>query len=220
LREALWSEKPMVRVAVRASRGGRGGRGGGGAVESHWNWENDSRERLPVDVFSNGDSVELFLNGTALGRKTTAEATNAIFQWQVPFKAGEVKAIAVRGGQRVEHRLITAGKPARIELISDRTRLSADGRDVAHIELRLVDERGVLVPNGDALCSVQVSGAGRLLGVDNGDQRDMTALTLSSRKLNRGRALAIVQSGRRSGRIEVLVSAPGFPERRLRLRAE
>jgi hypothetical protein len=221
LREALWAEKPVVLLAFTSVRSGNrgGGRFGFGA-ETHWNWENDPRELLPLDAYSNCESVELFVNGESLGRKTTAEVTNAVFHWNVPFKPGELKAVGVRAGQTVEARLLTAGKAARIELVADRTRLAGDGRDVAHVELRLVDEKGVLIPHGDAACSVRVTGAGRLLGLDNGDQRDMTSLTSSTHKLNQGRALAIVQSGRQAGSIELTVSAEGFPDSRLQLKVE
>jgi beta-galactosidase len=200
--------------------GNRGGGRFGFGAETHWNWENDPRELLPLDAYSNCESVELFVNGESLGRKTTAEVTNAVFHWNVPFKPGELKAVGVRAGQTVEARLLTAGKAARIELVADRTRLAGDGRDVAHVELRLVDEKGVLIPHGDAACSVRVTGAGRLLGLDNGDQRDMTSLTSSTHKLNQGRALAIVQSGRQAGSIELTVSAEGFPDSRLQLKVE
>jgi beta-galactosidase len=221
-RAALWSEKPVVLLALTSVRGGNRGGGGrfGFSAESHWNWENDSRERLPLDAYSNCEAVELFLNGESLGRLTAAETTNNVFHWTVPFQPGELKAVGTRNRQTVETRLVTAGKAARIELVADRTRLAADGHDVAHVELRLVDDKGVLIPHGDAACSVRVSGAGRLLGLDNGDQRDMTSLTSSTRKLNQGRALAIVQSGRHAGTIELIVTAEGFPEGRLQLKVE
>jgi beta-galactosidase len=211
----------VVLLAFTSVRSGNrgGGRFGFGA-ETHWNWENDPRELLPLDAYSNCESVELFVNGESLGRKTAAEVTNAVFHWNVPFKPGELKAVGIRSGQTVEAQLLTAGKAARIELVADRTRLAGDGRDVAHVELRLVDEKGVLIPHGDAACSVRVTGAGRLLGLDNGDQRDMTSLTSPTHKLNQGRALAIVQSGRRAGSIELTVSAEGFPDSRLQLNVE
>ncbi len=220
VRQALWSEKPVVLLAVRAGRGTRGGGRFGGTLESHWNWENDSRSSLPVEACSNCKSVELFLNNESLGRKDASEATNCIFRWNVPFKRGELKAVGQDGDKVVETRLVTAGKPGRIELVPDKTSLAADGADVAHVELRLVDESGALVPNGDALCSVEVTGAGRLLGLDNGDQRDMTPLKSRSRKLNRGRALAYVQSSRRAGTIELKVTAPGLPEAEVQFKAE
>ncbi|HHY85344.1 MAG TPA: DUF4982 domain-containing protein [Verrucomicrobia bacterium] len=221
IREALWSEKPAVRIAVRGPGGGR--RGGGGRfapLENHWNWQNDTRTNLPVEVYSNCDTVELFLNGRSLGRKTFQEATNSTFHWTVPFEPGELKAVATRRQQSITRSLITAGAPARIELIPDRTSIAADGRDVAHIEVQLVDANGVLVPDGNVECSVRVVGEGRLLGVDNGDQRDMTPLRSSSRKLNHGRALALVQSSKRAGKIQVIVSAPELPVARLYLDAE
>jgi len=214
LRAALWSEQPAVYLGVRAPVDPERGAGFGARIESHWNWQNDSRAELPVEAFSNCKSVELFLNGKSLGTKTS---TNGIFRWRVPFQPGEVKAVASQDGRQVQTRLITAGAPARLELIPDQTNLAADGRDVSQIELRLVDKRGVLVPNGAASCSVKVSGAGRLLGMDNGDQRDMTPLKEPSRKLNQGRAFLVVQSLRQAGPITVTVSAQGFPDAKLNL---
>jgi hypothetical protein len=221
LRVALWSEKPVVFAGVRSARGaGRPGGRGGAAVENHWNWQDDSRTELPVDVYSNCEVVELWLNGESLGRKPATAVTNCVFSWTVPFKAGELKAVGTRAGQTIEYRLITAGAPAGIELIADRVQLAADGRDAAHVEVRLVDANGVLVPNADALCTAKVTGAGRLLGLDNGDQRDMTALNLPTRRTRQGRALALVQTARKPGPLELSVSAPGLPEARLSLPAE
>lgn len=221
LRVALWSEKPVVFIGVRGGRPGGGKAGGfgrfGGFVETHWNWEADSRPQLPVDVYANCETVELFLNGESLGRKSATEATNCVFSWNVPFRPGELKAVGTSAGKTVEQCLVTAGAPARIELVPDRAQLAADGRDVAHVEVRLVDAKGLLVPNADALCAVQITGAGRLLGVDNGDQRDMTALTSPTRRTRQGRALATVQSSRKPGLLELVVSAPGLPEARLSL---
>jgi hypothetical protein len=217
-RAALWSEKPVVYLGVRSQRGFGGGRFGGG-IETHWNWQNDSRTELPIEVYSNCKTVELFLNGKSLGSKTEAQSTNGVFRWSVPFKSGELKAVGKRGRQTVESRLVTAGPPARIELAADKTSLLANGQDVSQIELRLVDAHGVLVPNGNNVCSVHVEGSGKLLALDNGDQRDMTQLQQPSRKLNQSRAFMVVESSRRRGTITVTVSAEGLPDTQLKLRA-
>ena len=172
-----------------------------------------------MDVYSNCKTVELFLNGKSLGSKTAAESTNGVFRWSVPFQPGDLKAVGSRDGKTVQTHLITAGQAARIELVPDKTKLSANGEDVSQIELRLVDAKGVLVPNGATLCSVRVEGAGRLLSLDNGDQRDMTKLQEPSRKLNQGRAFMVVESSRESGPITVTVSAEGLPNTKLKLRA-
>jgi hypothetical protein len=220
LRVALWCEKPVVFANVRSSRGG--GQAGRRAevAGNHWNWQEDARPELPVDVYSNCEAVELFLNGQSLGRQSAAQATNCVFSWNVPFKVGELKAVGTRAGQTVEDRLATAGAPARVQLVADRAKLAGDGRSVSHVELRLVDSNGVRVPNTEALCTATVTGAGRLLGLDNGDQRDMTALSLATRRTRQGRALAFVQAARGTGTIELSVSAPGLPEARLSLQVE
>ena len=220
-RESLWSEKPMVFAGVRpVSRGGGfGGRGRFAEMESHWNWAEDTRTNLPVEVYSNCKTVELFLNGKSLGVKNLADAPDRILRWNTAFKPGELKAVGWRDGKAVEYRLTTAGKPARIDLVPDHQKLTANGA-AANIELRLVDAKGVLVPNGDALCTVQVSGAGRLLALDNGNQSDSTPLRSPSRQLNRGRALAVVQTlPGKTGAITVTVTAPGLPEARLALQS-
>ncbi len=219
VRAALWAEQPVVYIGVRPSfGGGGGGRGRGGfGVQSHWNWQSNSVAM--VDVFSNCKTVELFLNGKSFGTKSSTESTNGMFRWSVPFQAGELKAVGSRDGKTVESRLVTAGQPARLELVPDKTKLDASGEDVSQIELRLVDEKGVLVPNGAALCNVRVEGAGRLLALDNGDQRDMTPLRQPSRKLNQGRAFMVVESSHETGPITVTVSAEGLPDTKLKLRA-
>jgi len=218
IRAALWAEQPVVYLGVRQQFGGDRGRFGGG-VQSHWNWQGDSREALPVDVYSNCKSVELLLNGKSLGAKTSAESANGVFRWIVPFQPGELKAVGSRDGKNVQARLVTAGPPARIEMVPDKTKLAANGEDVSQIELRLVDAKGVLVPNGATLCKVQVGGAGRLLSLDNGDQRDMTRLQEASRKLNQSRAFMVVESSHQAGPITVTVSAEGLPGVKLKLSA-
>jgi beta-galactosidase/beta-glucuronidase len=223
-RQALWSDQPMVCVCVRAAGAGSStkswqGEFGWAPLESHWNWQGDTRAKLPVVVYSNCREVELFLNGHSLGaRKADAECT---FRWSTPFQPGELKAVGrTDGGLTAQDTLITAGDPVRLELLSGGKPLSADGEDAAHIEIRALDAKGVLVPSAAFPCTVTVSGAGTLAGLDNGDQADMTRLTDPTRKLHHGRALALVRSSRSSGQINVTVSSPALPSAQLTLRGE
>lgn len=217
-RESLWSDKAMVYAAVLPPGGERRL---AFMPESHWNWADDRRPRLPVVVYSNCKTVELFLNGRSLGKEMPLEQPGRICRWAVAFQPGELKAVGTTDtGKTVKYRLQTAGPPARLELIADRVRLTADGQDVAHVEVRLVDKRGVLVPNDDVICACEVSGAGQLLAVDNGNESDDSPLSSPSRMLYHGRALAIVQSLRQGGSIVLTVSAPGLPEAKLKLGSE
>jgi beta-galactosidase len=218
LRESLWSDKPMVYVAV-APPSQRGSYGRGiGALRSHWNWEGDPRKQVPVVAFSNCKTVELFLNGNSLGKKSPADSPNHLCRWLVRYQPGELKAVGTSDdGKTVEYSLNTAGKPDHLELITDRKQLASNGEDAANVEVRLVDDKGVLVPNDDVTCSLQVTGAGQLLSVDNGNLFDTTPLSSSSRKLNNGRELAVVESSRSHGSIILKVTAPGLPDATLKL---
>lgn len=216
-RQSLWAGKPMVYLAVHDSEDWDEHTSAPlGDAENHWNWKPGTK--LTVECYSNCKSVELFLNGRSLGTKSPAEAPDRIPQWDVTFEPGELKAVARSGDETVEYNLKTAGPPARIEIVPDKKRLSED-RDVAHLELRLVDANDVLIPDGNNLCTVEITGPARLRALDNGDQSDPTPLRSHSRRLNSGRALAIVQSLHdQSGPIEVTVSAAGIPGARLTLR--
>lgn len=223
-RQALWSDKPMVYVCVRAAGAGGSTRSwqgefGWAPLEAHWNWGGDPRPSLPIVVYSNCREVELFLNGRSLGaRKADAEGT---FGWETPFEAGELKAVGrTADGQTVEDTLMTAGNTVRLELLADRKTLSANGEDSVQVEIRAVDAKGVLVPTAALPATVTVSVAGRLAGLDNGDQSDMTRLSDPTRKLHHGRALALVLSTRLQGPITVFVNSPGLPQTQLSLRSE
>jgi len=224
-RQSLWSETPMVYIGVRsraADHGAKSWQGDFGwqPMRSDWNWADDPRPELPVEVYSNCKTVELFLNGKSLGKKALADAPDRIRRWRVHFETGELKAVGTGSGKDIVYRLVTAGKPARLDLIPDHVRLAADGEQVAQIEIRLVDAKGVLVPNDNVVCSVQATGAGRLLALDNGNQEDMTPLTAPQRKLHLGRALAIVRSRQQSGSIDLKVTAPGLPEAEIKLQVD
>jgi beta-galactosidase len=185
-------------------------------LESNWNWQDDPRAQLPIVVYSNCREVELFLNGRSLG--THKADTECTFRWTTPFEPGKLKAVGrTANGQTAQDTLITAGNPVRFELLADRETLAANGEDAAHVEIRAMDAKGVLVPTAALPFTVTVFGTGALAGLDNGDQSDMTRLTNPSRKLNHGRALALVRASRNPGQIIVTIKSPALPAAQLTL---
>ncbi|MCA9241072.1 MAG: DUF4982 domain-containing protein, partial [Planctomycetales bacterium] len=138
---ARWSDRPVVRllVAGRAREDGRRRRGF--RFPQHprlWRAEEEG-DRLRVLVLSNCDNVELKLNGDRI--ELDAGGRGPFLQAVVPYTSGELRAVGVRDGQHeTEDSLRTPGAPARLELATDRSQLVADGQDVAHLDLQLVDE--------------------------------------------------------------------------------
>ena len=161
---------------------------------------------------TNCETVELLVNGASYGRRRSADYANSAPVWYVPYKPGSVAAVG-RNGEAIvaRHDLRTAGPCAQIVLQADRTSLAADGRDVAHVEVQLRDADGVRVPNDDRTLRIQASGAGAVLGHDNGDLSSLEPYRGETRTTRGGRCLVIVQSGRSSGVLQLRVSGANLP---------
>ncbi|MFF6983506.1 glycoside hydrolase family 2 TIM barrel-domain containing protein [Streptomyces sp. NPDC008343] len=130
--------------------------------------------------------------------------------WKVPYKPGELKAVARRDGKVVAtDRLRTAGEPHAVRLTADRKSLAADGRSLAFVTAEVVDARGVLVPDAENLISFDVTG-GSIAGLDNGRQESAERYQASTRTAFRGKALAIVRSGAKAGTLKVTARADGL----------
>ena len=175
-----------------------------------WNPQSAASHVENVDVYSNCEEVELFLNGRSLGAKPLPRDASAR-NWAVPFAPGSLKAIARNHGQVVAtHELRTAGNPFRIVRTVDRDRLGSGWDEVAYVTAMVVDENGVMVPNGDALISFVTTGPGKVIAVDSGDNSSHELFQASARHAFQGRCFAIVRALGKAGRITVVSSAPGL----------
>jgi beta-galactosidase len=176
----------------------------------HWNWAGREGQEIEVWCHSNLERVELFLNGSSLGTQDVRRDTHLM--WKVPYTAGTLEAHGYRGGQvALTVQRETTGPAARVLVAADRPRIAADGEDVAVVEARVVDSAGRIVPVADDEVSFRVSGAGRLIGVGNGDPSSHEADRGSSaRRAFNGLCMAIVQATKQVGEIHVEATAPGL----------
>lgn len=183
-------------------------------LASHWNFPaHDNPQMMKLDVFSNCDSVELFVAGVSLGVRRTSDYPNNTITWRTPYKPGSVVAKGYNDGVEVaSDELLTAGKAVALRLSADRTELSADGQDISYIEIEMVDKNGIVVPDSDRPMRVSVEGAGRFLCMDNGDTADGGAQLRADKPSFMGRAQAVVRTERSAGEIRVVVSADGLPD--------
>jgi beta-galactosidase len=211
LYQSVWSKKPMVHVLP------------------HWNWEGREGQNIPVMCYTNGDEVELFLNGKSLGRTkrfsepvelpvgsvvTPDRKVTSKYRllWQVPFQAGALLAVAYRDGKPVaRHEMRTAGAPTRVKLIPDRAAIQADGDDLSFVTVRIEDKDGALCPAADHLVRFQVTGPGVIAGVDNGNPATVEPFQADYRKAFSGLVLLIVRSrAGQAGRIRVTATTDGL----------
>jgi hypothetical protein len=159
-------------------------------VNRHWNYDGG---QVAVEVLTNCDSVELFLNGESLGTQHLADNPDRILKWLVPFTAGNIEARGASGCD-AKDQLVTTGPPAGFALSSDRTSLLADGYTVAHVELQLVDEKGHPVRHEDVEIEFEVPQSLEVLGVDNGRSESMVRYQSTRLETQNGRALLIVRA--------------------------
>ena len=195
----------------------------------HWNWGNptlkenvaDADGNIPVRAYSNAASVELFLNGNTLGKKTFtkkqtsdgrtyqegAKPNELYLEWKVAFEAGTLEAVArdEAGNIVARDKIVTAGEPAGVRLVKEENAIAADGKDLTYIYYEIVDSKGNVVPTSNNLVRFQLHGQGQIVGVDNGEQASRERYKEQAdgswiRKAFNGKGVVIVKSTEQAGK--------------------
>lgn len=213
---AVWSESPVVRIAVRDD-----------AVDVEygrdlWQWpvlkddwtfpENQIGRMVEVQTFTNCEEVEMYCGEKLMGRHRTADFSNNTISWFMPYAPGSLKAIGYIDGKAVaEHMLFTTGEVTDFTLEPDRSVLKTDGQDLSHIAVILVDANGNRVQNDERTVKVSVEGSATLMAVDSGELRVQADSFDRNEVLTQyGRALAVVRTTRDSSPATVTVSVEGL----------
>lgn len=170
-------------------------------VFPHWNWE----EGQQVDVwayYNNADEVELFLNGKSLEKKSK-QNDDLHIMWRVTYEPGTLKAISRKDGKVVlEKEIHTAGKPSKIELIANKESIKNNHYDLVYVTVNIKDADGNLVPKANNLVNFEVTGGGKIVGVDNGYQANLSSFKTSKIKAFNGKCVVIIQS---NGKAETIL---------------
>jgi beta-galactosidase len=211
-REAWWSDKPVLHLARMVTMPTRPGRPP--VVMGYANWTPaggaDGAKPETVSAYSNCDEVELFLNGQSLGTKPK-DPKDAPRQWQVPFAAGTLRAVAKNGGQVVaSDELKTAAAPAKVVLKAERSTLKNDPEDVVYVRAFVTDADGTTNPNATHKLTFAVTGPGKLVATDNGDVKSHEPFRGAERSAFEGTCVAIVRATADAGQVTVTATADGL----------
>jgi len=191
LYQSQWSKKPMVHL------------------DPHWTHPGKEGVEIPVVVYTNQESAELFLNGKSLGEKSIEDDMQLV--WLVPYQAGTIKVVAKSNGSEIVSETIrTAGKVHTVAIHANKTDIIANERDVVHLEIDIVDNQGNFVPDADERIDINIEGPGKLIGLENGDILDLEGHKSKTHKAFMGKVLALVQSTDEVGTIKVTVSGKGL----------
>jgi beta-galactosidase len=198
----------------------------------HWNWAGREGKVITVTCYTNCDTVELFLNGKSFGVKgygfprpgmvdtygNYPERARAVqttadlhLSWDVPFTPGTLTAKGVKDrkpARTVE--IETTGSPAKLGLTVDRPRISRQPSDVAHVTVKVLDQEGRVVPTANDEITFAVAGAGRILGVDNGQPDSHESYQGPRRKAFNGLAMVVLQPAGVPGAVTLSASCPAL----------
>ena len=190
-------------------------------VPSYWDFI--PGQEIDVLIYSNARDVELFLNGKSIGSHVMELETSQDMRahFKVPFEPGVLRVVGhFADGSECSEVLHTPSDPAAVVLTSDKETLLADGRDIAFVEISTVDVNGIPVGNARNRIRVEVSGAGRLVGLDNGDSTDYDSYKGDNRRLFSGKLLAMIESTLEPDEITVRAYSEGLENAELRLVSE
>ncbi|MGN1085353.1 MAG: DUF4982 domain-containing protein [Lachnospiraceae bacterium] len=186
-------------------------------------WDFSAGQTVDVRICSNAPRVELFVNGVSRGDFTIdhENGKQLVGHWKVPYVPGEITAVAYdeNGTEIARETEHSFGDPARILLKPESTSLMADGTDLIFVEIELADKDGYPVKNARNRIHLSVEGAGRLVGLDNGDSTDYDNYKATSRRLFSGKLLAVIAAKTEPGEIVVKATSVGLPEETLVLQA-
>ncbi len=181
-------------------------------MASHWSFPNSYIGMImEVRTTTNCEKVELFMNDKSMGLYETADYPNNTIVWNVPYTPGKLEAKAYNGNEVVATQLlVTAKRTSDLTLAIDRTEIKADGQDLSHIAIQLIDDKGNPVQVDDRKITVTVEGEGLFRGLDSSELRRTIAFGSNALPTKFGQALIIVQSTRKPGTMQVHVKAEGI----------
>ena len=236
--KSMFTDEPTVHIGVIEKSGGNiqwnGINVSAGKLSENWNRE--AGEQVSLYTYTNGDEVELFLNGKSQGVKKNSNdpKLRARIKWDnIAYAPGTLVAVAKKNGKVVaRHQIETTGEAVALKLVSDMETWHADGKDLMHVRIYAVDKKGRRVLNvKDAKAfdklTFQVKGDANIVAVDNGniasDELHIGKTQLEKsiqRNLFQGSALVILRAGDKPGKIELSVAGEKMKAKKLVLNAK
>ena len=210
-RAAYWREDPVLKILVLSNQDSSSQNFSGGGRRSGPSfgpWSGTTNAQFTVRAVSNCNEVELFLNSRSLGRHAVSH--NLYYSdWSVPYSPGVLSAIGYNAGRQVAtNELRTVGAAARIQITPLNLSVASE---LEFFEINIVDEAGQVVSDATPAVTVQVEGAGRLVGLDTGDLTYVGLFKTDTRNAYQGRLLATVQRTGPTGNIHVIAVSTELP---------
>ena len=223
-RQSLWSDKPMAYLGTYVLRGGGASADAWSMLESTqvpqraqipsmdawpvWNYQ--TGQMIRVVAYTNAAKARLELNGTVVGPTKDYDQKTGIIYWDIPYAAGKLELVGMdtKGKETIRHQLQSSKRPHAIKVLQgEQLQVKADG--IAQIELQVIDEDGIPVATADDEITCEISGNARLLGMEAGDNSDVSDYTDNKQRAFHGKMIVYIQAkDKASDEVMVRFSAP------------
>lgn len=235
-RQSLWSDKPMAYLGTYPTPG-KGSKSQMKDVWSQLDAENDAdyEEKVPsmdawslwnyregqmirVVCYTNTAKARLLLNGREVGAEKAYDDQTGIIHWDIPYQAGKLEVVGMNsaGKEAARYQIQTSGRPYALRISCGKPALAKE-RDLACVEVQVVDEKGVPVMLSDDELVCDILGPAKLLGLEASNNADMTDYTDNRHRVFNGKILAYIQTTGETGLVKIRFSAPWLQPAQLEL---
>ncbi|MEO5563128.1 MAG: DUF4982 domain-containing protein, partial [Chitinophagaceae bacterium] len=208
VRQTLWSNKPVIYLTASKVTEGQQQRGQR-LTKPSWNWTKG--DKIRINCITNTQEAELFLNGKSLGKKTRPDSVGANLSWNIDYEPGELSVKGFTAGKATSaFRLKSSDSAAAFLTIVDKQKFTPRKKDMAHVEIRIVDKNGNFVYESSNEVTITIEGPAKLLGLENGDLSSHEDYKSNKRKVLNGKLMAYVQSTGKPGTVKIKVRSEGL----------
>lgn len=226
-RQSLWSDKPMAYLGTYPTPG----KGSASQMKDVWSqleaenssnyvertpsvdawsvWNYQDGQMIRVVCYTNAQQAKLLLNDKEVGAALNYNDETGIIYWDIPYQSGALRVIGMdaTGKEISSYEIRSSQRPQALKIISEEKTVNKDG--IAQIVVQVVDEKGVPVMLSDNEVTCRIIGNARLLGLEAGNNSDMTDYTDNVHRVFHGRILAILKpTGQEGDEVRVRFTSP------------
>ncbi len=205
-RQSLWSNKPMVYLGTYISNN----KDNEELSKDAWPiWNYEEGQTIRVVSYTNTDKVRLELNGMIVGEEKKYNEKTGIVYWDIPFKSGKLEAVGLSddGKELSRYAIVSSKQPYALTVKVENNTLNKD-KGVAQLRVQAIDEHGVpvMLSDNDVTCSI--TGPAILLGLEAGNNEDMTDYTDNKQRVFHGKISAYIQATGKTGLVTIKFTSP------------
>ena len=189
-RQSLWSDKPMTYIGTYPLKDVKD------VSKDAWSiWNYTQGEKIRVVAYTNAAKARLELNGKVVGETKAYDEKTGIIYWDIPFASGKLEAIGLSKDDKEVSRYAISTTQQPVELtIADKNITITKDKGVAKIMVQVKDQNGLPVMLSDNEVTCTISGPGVLLGLEAGNNSDMTDYTDNVQRVFHGHIAAYIQA--------------------------